>query len=171
MQDEPQGQAPSDSQAQPQDGGADSKTFDAAYVEELRAEAAKYRTQLRDAQSQLKELAPKAQGSEELAAKLAALEADLSAKTAEAERAAKQALLVRIASKAGIDPDIAELLDLSKLDLSDEAKVVEVLGKFARPQSNGAQVKPGTVGNTGMTEAELRSTYFGGKSKTTIFGG
>jgi hypothetical protein len=170
MADEPQGQAPSDEQAQPQAGQGDSKTFDAAYVEELRAEAAKYRTQLREAQTQLKDLAPKAQGSEELAVKLAALEADLAAKSTEAERATKQAQLVRIASKAGIDPDIAELLDLSKLDLSDEAKVVEILGKF-RPAANGAQVRPGTVGNTGMTEAELRNTYFGGKSKTSIFGG
>jgi predicted RNase H-like nuclease (RuvC/YqgF family) len=176
--DETQGQAPSDAGAQPQDGGGEK--FDAKYVEELRQEAAKYRTQLRDTQTQLKELQPKAQqfdqlqeaqktAEQKLQERLAALEADLAAKAVEAERAQKQAQVVRLAAKAGVDADLVDLLDLGKLDLSDEKKALEVLGRFARTAA-GAQVKPGGESG-GETEAELRKRFFGGQSKTMIFGG
>lgn len=172
-----QGQAPSDAGTQPQDGG---DKFDAKYVEELRQEAARYRTQLRDTQTQLKELQPKAEqfdqlqeaqksSEQKLQERLTALEADLAAKAAEAERAQKQAQLTRLATKAGVDPDILDLLDLGKLDLSDEKKVLEVLGRFAKTAA-GAQVKPSGAA-TGETEAELRKQFFGGQSKTMIFGG
>lgn len=179
MADETLGQAPSDTTTQqPQDGAGEK--FDAKYVEELRAEAAKYRTQLRDTQTQLKELQPKAQQFEELQEaqktqeqklqeRLAALEADLAAKAAEAQRAQQMTQLTRLATKAGVDPDIVELLDLGKLDLTDEKKALEVLGRFARAAS-GAQVKPGGESG-GETEAELRARYFGGRSKSMIFGG
>lgn len=178
MADETQGQAPSDNQGQPQDGAPE--TFDAKYVEGLRAEAAKYRTQLRETQTQLKELQPKAQQfdqlqeaqktqEQKLQERLAALEADLAAKAAEAEAAQKRTQLTRLATKAGVDPDLVELLDLGKLDLTDEKKVLEVLGRFARV-AGGAQVKPG--GESGKeTEAEMRARFFGGRSQTMIFGG
>ncbi len=173
-----QGQAPSDAGTQPQDGG---DKFDAKYVEELRAENAKWRSQLRDTQSQLKELQPKAAqfdqlqesqktAEQKLQERLSALEADLASKAAEAERAQKQAQLTRLATKAGVDPDIIDLLDLGKLDLTDEKKALEVLGRFAKTAA-GAQVKPGAGAATGETADELRKRYFGGQSKTMIFGG
>lgn len=177
--DETQGQAPGDTTAQqPQDGAGEQ--FDAKYVEELRQEAAKYRTQLRETQGQLKELQPKAQQydqlqeaqktqEQKLQERLAALEADLAAKAADAERAQKQAQLVRLATKAGVDPDVVDLLDLGKLDLTDEKKTMEVLGRFARTVA-GAQVKPGGESG-GETEADMRARFFGGKSKSMIFGG
>jgi hypothetical protein len=53
------GQDPTEGQAQPNptptpDGGQDPQTFDAAYVKQLRDEAAGYRTKLRDAESAAK---------------------------------------------------------------------------------------------------------------------
>ena len=148
-----------------------SKTFDAEYVAELRDEAAKWRTQLRETQAQVKDLAAKAGSNEELATKLAALEADLATKAAAAETAQREAQLYRLASKAGVDPDVAALLDASKLDLSNEAETLEKLGKLAAAQTAQKQVKPNTMGGTGMTEDELRDRYFGKRSQTNIFGG
>ena len=69
-----------------------------------------------------------------------------------------------------IEKDVAALLDLSKVNLEDEAKALEVLAKFAKP-ATGQQVKPGAVGATGLTDAELRQRYFGGQQKSSIFGG
>ena len=159
---------------QPQ-GGADAKQD-----ERLAAEAAKWRLKVRDLEAQLKDILPKAQQFEQLqesqkseaqklAERIAALEAEVLAKNAAAEQATKQTQLLRLATKAGVDPDVAALLDMSKIDLTDEKAAMETLSKFARP-ANGAQVKPGAVGATGLTDADLRNRYFGA-SKTTIFGG
>lgn len=160
---------------QPQ-GGADAKQD-----EKLAAEAAKWRLKVRELEAQLKDITPKAQQFEQLqesqktaeqklAERIAALEAEVQAKDAAAAKAASEAQLLRLATKAGVDPDVAALLDLSKIDLSDEKAAIETLSKFAKPTANGAQIKPGAVGATGMTEADLRTRYFGA-SKTTIFGG
>lgn len=173
MADEQQGQAPGSEQqaGQAQDAGQQAvETFDAAYVQQLRDEAAKWRTQFREVQAQVKELSGKAGDSEKLSERLAALEAELAQKSAAAESAVKQTQLLRLASKAGVDPDTAALLDLSKLNLDDEKAALEVLAKFAKPGS-GTPVKPGAVGATGMTEAELRARYFGGRQSSAIFGG
>lgn len=172
MADETQGQAPGSDEAQAQDAGQkqEQQQFDAAYVQQLRDEAAKWRTQFREVQTQVKELTGKAGDSEKLGERLKALEAELAQKTAAAETATKQAQLIRLATKAGVDPDVAALLDLSKVNLEDEAKALEVLAKFAKP-ATGQQVKPGAVGATGLTDAELRQRYFGGQQKSSIFGG
>ncbi len=147
----------------------------------LTAEAAKWRVRVRDLEAQLTALKPKAEQfdqlqesqkteAQKLTDRIAALEADLQTKATAADRATKEAQLIRIATKAGVDPDVASLLDLSKIDLSDEKAAIEVLSKFAKPTANSAQVKPGAVGATGLTEAELHARYFGG-SKPMIFGG
>jgi hypothetical protein len=173
MADEQQGQAPGSEQqdGQAQDAGSkQQEQFDAAYVQQLRDEAAKWRTQFREVQTQVKELSGKAGDSEKLSERLKALEAELAQKTAAAEAATKQAQLVRLATKAGVDPDVAALLDLSKVPVEDEKAALEVLSKLAKP-GGGAQVKPGAVGATGMTDAELRERYFGGKRSSNIFGG
>jgi predicted nucleic acid-binding Zn-ribbon protein len=147
----------------------------------LSEEAAKWRVKARELEAQLKQLQPKAEQydqlqesqkteAQKLAERIAALEAEVQAKDAAAAKAASEAQLLRLATKAGVDPDVAALLDLSKIDISDEKAALETLSKFARPSANGAQVKPGAVGATGMTDADLRNRYFGA-SKTTIFGG
>lgn len=174
MADEQQaGQAPGSEQqaGQAQDAGKQpAETFDAAYVQQLRDEAAKWRTQFREVQAQVKELSGKAGDSEKLTERLTALEAELAQKSAAAEAAAKQTQLLRLATKAGVDPDVAALLDLSKVNLDDEKAALDVLSKLAKPGA-GAQVKPGAVGATGMSEAELRARYFGGRQSSAIFGG
>ncbi len=102
-------------------------------------------------------------------------EAKLNAANAAVLTAQREAKLVRLATKAGVDPDVAALLDLSKLDLEDEEASMKVLGKLAtaRTTANGAS-NPARNGATGMTDKELRDTYFNGggpRSKTMIFGG
>lgn len=162
------GQAPSDAGTPPQDGGAN--TFDAAYVKQLRDEAAEWRVKFKETQQQLRDLSAQSTDSAKLTERLAALEAELATKAAAVEAANKQAQLVRLASKAGVDPDVAALLDIGKLDLTNEQAALDVLGKLSRA-AGGQQVKPGAAGAGGMTEADLRKQYFGGQSKTTIFGG
>jgi hypothetical protein len=82
--------------------------------------------------------------------------------------------VTRLATRAGVDLDLVPFLDLSKLDLADEAKALEVLGKLAtaRSTANGAS-NPGRSGAAGMSDAEKRAFYFdgGARNKTTIFGG
>lgn len=147
---------------------AEPKTFSADFVQDLRREAANYRTQLRDAQAALKKLQDGQANVEELRAQLAALETSLAEKTAAADKATREATVLRLAP--GIDPDVLNLLDLSKLDLSDEAKARATLARLAAPAQT-TQAKPGSVGNTGLTEAELRERYWGSSGrKATIFG-
>ena len=167
--DETQGQAPSGTSSQPQDGGQQQQ-FDAAYVKQLRDEAAEWRVKFKETQTQLKDLAAKSTDATQLTERLTALEAELAQKAAAADAATKQAQLLRLASKAGVDPDVAALLDIGKLNLDDEAKALEVLGKFAI-KNNGQQVKPGGATVGGETEADPRKRYFGGQSRPTIFGG
>ena len=165
-----QGQAPGSDEAQAQDAGQKQEQFDAAYVKQLRDEAAEWRVKYKEMQAQVKELTGKAGDTAQLSERLKALEAEVAQKAAAAETATRQAQLIRLASKAGVDPDTAALLDLSKLNLEDEKAALEVLARFAKPAS-GAQVKPGAVGATGLTDAELRQRYFGGQQKSSIFGG
>lgn len=142
------------------------KVFDEQYVTELRSEAAGYRKQLREVQATLKELQEKEGDSQATAAKLAGLEAQLAEAAAKADVAQKQAQLVRLAVKAGVDPDVASLLDLSKIDLSNEKAALETLSKLAGPRGN--QVRPGGV--AGTSDAELRAAMFGPRP-SKLFGG
>lgn len=145
-----------------------------AQIKALRDEAAKWRTQLRDAQTQIKDLQTQATGNAELTQKLATLETQLATEAAKADKAAKEAALLRITAKAGIDPDVAALLDLSKLNLEDEAEAVKQLAKLA-PKTVGTQVKPaqGATGVNAMVsdEAAMRARFFGGPGGVTLFGG
>ena len=108
-----------------QDDGRDYE----AEIKKLREEAAKWRVQYRDAEKQVKELSPAAkrlqeleesQKSEEqkLRDKIATMEAATKQAEANAERANKEAKLIKIAASAGVSPDLAALLDISKLDRS-----------------------------------------------------
>jgi uncharacterized protein YigA (DUF484 family) len=138
-------------------------------IKALRQEAARYRVQLRETQAQVKGLQDVAGNNEELAKRLAALEASLAEKTQAAERAAREAAVTRLAMKAGVDPDVVGLLDVSRIDLSNEPEALKTLAKLApQNQTAGRQVRPGAA--TGNDDAALRERYFG-SGKTNIFGG
>lgn len=147
------------------------RTFSADYVKALRAENADWRRQLRETQTVVKQLQDGQASAADLSAKLTALEAQLAEKDKAAAQAQQEAALVRLATKAGVDPEVASMLDLSKIDLADETKALASLQKLAGAGRSTAQAKPGTVGQTGLTEAELHDRFFGsGGQKATIFG-
>lgn len=154
-------------------------------VTKLRSEAARWRTKLRDTEKTLNELKPLAeqfratQDAQKSEAQKAleerdAARAEVAQAKAEALRAQQETKLTRLATKAGVDPDVAALLDLSKLDLDDEKAALETLGKLAtaRQTANSAS-NPARSGAAGPSDDQLRNHYFGGgaRSKTTIFGG
>lgn len=143
------------------------KMFDESYVSELRGEAASYRKQLREAQEALKAAQAAAGDNQALAGKLAELESSLAQKAAEAEAAQKAATFVRLAAKAGVDPDLMNLLDLNKFDLSDEKRTLDALSKLAG-RGNGNQARPG--GAAPSSDNDLRAQMFGPR-KSSIFGG
>ncbi len=146
------------------------ETQESKEISKLNAEAAKWRVQARETEAALKALQEQAGDNKALSDQLAKLQADLAAKAAEAEQAQKLAAVIRLAVKAGVDPELVSLLDLSKIDLSDDKKAQDVLSKFAGA-GRGAQVKPGAINNNGDTEAELRAMFFGAGRSTNIFGG
>jgi hypothetical protein len=165
------GQAPAAADAKAQAADAP-KTYDEKTVTDLRDEAAKWRTQLRETQAALKELQGAAGDNKALNEKLAALEAQVAEKAAAAERASKEAQVMRLAARAGVDPDVAALLDLGKLDLSDEKKALETLGKLKGASVAASQARPGGIAGGSVTDDELRARFFGtGRQKGSIFGG
>lgn len=147
------------------------ETQESKELSKANAEAAKWRVQLRETEQALKAVQAQAGDNKALSDQLAKLQADLAAKAAEAETAQKLAYAMRVAAKAGVDPDIVAMLDLSKID-PDEKKASEQLAKLAGA-GRGAQVKPGAINNSGDTDAELRAMFFGhgGPRKSSIFGG
>lgn len=167
--------------ATPPAGGRDFEAELAA----LRQENAKWRTQLRDAQGQLKELTPAAQRLAELeeanktdaqktAERLARLEAELASSKAAAELAVKQRRLTVLATKAGVPAEVVDYLDASKFNLDDEEATTKALAALAasRPASGGGPSNPARPGNGQPSDAELRQEYFGGgNKKSLIFGG
>lgn len=182
MSDELQPQAGGNQQPDEPASSIDDKV--ASELERARKEAANYRTKLRDLEGKWKEAEPilteyqkltDAQKSEAQKATERAAEAERKAadSQAAAERAQRELAVTRLANKAGVDPDLVPYLDLSKLDLEDEKKAMEVLGKLAtaRQIANGAS-NPGRSGAQKETDQELREFYFhGGRNKPTIFGG
>lgn len=170
----PQGQAPDSAQsaasqapaAQPVEAQATPTIDYESEVTKLRAENAKWRTQLREAQAA-------AGDNETLKEKLTALEAQRASFEAEREAALKErdaaqrlATAIRLGAKAGVDADVIEMLDLSKLDLTDEKRALEALSKLGR--SAGSQARPGN--GQPPSDAEMRAAIFGPR-KSSIFGG
>jgi DNA-binding protein H-NS len=68
---------------------------------------------------------------QKLAEQLQMLQRQLAEQEAAAAQAQRLATLTKMATKAGIDPDLIEYLDTSKLDLANEKAVNEVLAKLA----------------------------------------
>lgn len=152
-----------------------------AEMKKLRDEAAKWRTSYRAEQEKVKQLTPAA---EQLAAleeakksdvdklreQMLKLEAQATAATQAAEMADKRVKLLKVATKANISPELADLLDLSKLDLEDEAGTLEMLKKLAPQQTanGGGASNPANAANGVLSPAEW---YAKRGAKTTIFGG
>lgn len=168
------------SQDQPQDGG---QTFDEAYVKQLRQEAAGFRTQLREAQEQIKQLSPlaekarqleEAQKSEaqKLSEQLAALQAERDSVAKQAALAAKQTTLVKLAAKAGVAPDVLDLLNVDAFDVTDEAATVAKLQTLApKSASGGSASNPArTADSNGQLTPEEWYKARTGK-RPSIFGG
>lgn len=151
-------------------------------LERARREAATYRTKLRETESQLKELQPlvdqfrAAQDAQKTdAQKAIERAAELERRLAEQETAAaaaqRQAALTKLATKAGVDPDLVDYLDTSKLDLDDEKSTLAVLAKLAT-RAPAAGSNPSRDGSAKPSADELRAELFGNRrGRTSIFGG
>ncbi len=183
----PQAQ-PQPAKATPAPAPADDSALPEWAQEELkkaRAESAERRVKLRETEARLKELEPlaaKAREAEEaqkteaekLREQLEAVRAEQLKAQAEAELKGKQVKLLTLATKAGVSPDVVELLDLSKLDLDNEEATLATLKKLSSIKvTGGGASNPAGTQNTGPTEQELRFQYFGaGRSnRGLIFGG
>jgi hypothetical protein len=146
---EPQESSPEDETEQP-DG--DGKTFDADYVEKLRKEAAKYRTEAKanaDAAKRLAEIEESQKSEVQKAAERAA--------TLEAERDAAQleGLRYRVAAKFSISDEDAELF-LTGTDEETLRKQAERLAARAEDGSRPRQPRPDQ--NQGRSSAGSSST-------------
>ncbi len=168
----------------PSDAQEASRDYEAE-LKDLRAEAAKWRTQLRQEQAKVKELAPAAerlaalqesQKTEEqkLRDKLAELEAAARDAETKAENAQKRVKLITLAGSIGVTAEVADLLDLSRLDLEDEEAVLETLKKLVPKNA----VKGGGASNPasqpqGASDESLMKEYFNraGVNVAKIFGG
>lgn len=161
------------------DGGEDTQSFDAEYVRKLRDEAAKYRRQLRETQDRVKNLEPKATEfdklqdaakteTERMSEQLATLQAKVAEAETNAQRAQAQARVVRLATKAGIDPDVAQMLDVSQFAQLEDDDAVKLLAKLAPTRAAGSV---SNAGRTGASASEdLRAWWESRGGKTTIFG-
>jgi hypothetical protein len=171
---EDQGQMPEDSNpsagTNPAPVANEAQTYSADYVKTLREEAKESRLQNKKLSTELESLKVAVGDNSALKAKIDEMTSNLAKAQAEAESASKRADLVRLAAKAGVPVDVAELIDLSKIDLKDEAKALEKLGKLAAPASKANPARPGTFMNTGLTDSELRQEIYGGRANS-IFGG
>ena len=147
------------------------KVYDEGTVKELREESAKWRTQFREAQAAIRELEARAGDGEKVKESLRGLQAQLESKAVELERALKAASVVRLAAKAGVDPDVAALLDMDKIDITDEAKALDVLKRLA-PKMPGNHAKPGQGAVVTDSDEALHQRFFGRSSAGSgIFGG
>jgi chromosome segregation ATPase len=167
-----------------QDSPAPDKT--ASELERARKDAANYRTKLRELEGKWKEAEPvlaeynqAKENAKTETQKLADQLAEATRKAQEsdnaAQRAVREAKAIRLMTKAGVDPDLLDIIDLNKLDLDNEEEALKQLAKLpsasAKQTANSAS-NPGRTGAAGADEAELRRIFFGGgRNQPTIFGG
>lgn len=157
-----------------------------AEIKKLRDEAANRRVKAKELEAQLAELKPLAEKFNELeeakkseeqklreqleALKQEKLQAEQTALTAQ-----RQAKLSTLASKAGVDVELLQFLDLSKFDFDNEDSILETLERFkpkAQKPSGGKEVNPQANGNNAVSEADLVNQYFrlGGRNAGSAFG-
>lgn len=170
--------------AAPQDGDvAQLPDWARKALERANAQAARARVEAKELRTKVDTLSPAAQRlseledaqkseTDKLAEQLRKLQAEREQAAQDAARARAEASLVRLAAKAGVDPDLATLLDVSKLDLDDEDAVIATLRKFApaRATGGGASNPTGDSVTQSQTDAILDRLLNGGR-KSTLFGG
>lgn len=154
-----------------------------AEIADLRKENAKWRTDFREAQKQLKDLQPLAEKAqqledanksevEKLAAKMADLERQANQYQAQAAQAEKVAKLTALGARAGVPADMLQFLDASKFDLDDEERALEALSALA-PKGTANAGKPSNPARGGAKGEDDPATWW--KNQTgqtpTIFGG
>lgn len=158
-----------------------------AEIQQLRAEAAKWRTQYRDASGKLKELEPVAQKyaeieaaqktqEQKLAEQLAELQGQVVAAQAAAQRADAERKLALLATKAGVPPAALPYLDATKFDLDDEAAALEALAVLAASNKTTAPhvgaTNPARSGANGVPDpAEWYKQMLAGGSTIFDLGG
>lgn len=153
-------------------------------LKKVRAEAAKHRTEKQALAAQVADLAPKAQRLQEaedaqkteaqrLADSMAKMQAELQAAQQRAALAEKAAAFTRLAAKAGVQAEVADMLDLSKFDLGNEAEVIEKLQKLAPTQPPAPAGKPSAPGGAKADAPAAAASYFrrAGQGVERIFGG
>lgn len=168
------------------DTAVDQASTDTVAVKELeraRKEAANYRTKLREMEAKFKEIEPvlqtyqqqqEAQKSD--AQKAMERAAELERRLAEKERAEAEAQrlvkLTRLATKAGVDMDLVDYLDTSRLDLDDEKTTLAVLTKLGRTAAAaGAGSNPSRDVPAGESVEARRARLFQRGSRNTLLGG
>jgi hypothetical protein len=151
-------------------------------LERARRDAAKYRTERNELQAKWKEAEPvlaafqaqqEAQKSEaqKAAERTAAAEAKVTEAEAKVTRLAKEKQLLLLATKANVDIALLDYLDLDKLDLEDEKKALEVLGKLATAKAAGSVSNPGRNGASQLSDDDIRAEVYGKRRKSGLFGG
>ena len=107
----------------------EAEKFDAAYVQQLRAEAAKYRKRLREMEQALKEKEEAEMSEQErLQKRLAELEKERDALAARAREQAVSAKIAFAAQKLGIQSSKAalRLLDMERLDFNEDGEPTNI---------------------------------------------
>lgn len=165
------------------DDGPEPTIKDPTIIAKLREEIKQWKSKASASDAKLKEAEPvlsayqqqqEAQKTEaqKAAEQRDAARAEADKAKADAALARKEAAATRLATKAGVDPDLVQYLDLSKLDLEDEKGTLEILGKLAAARNPAGASNPARNGANGAGDAERRNKYFGdGRDKVTIFGG
>lgn len=133
---------------EPEGGGQESQVFDAAYVKQLRNEAARYRKEAQQAAAKVTQYEQERMTELEKAqAQAKEAQTALESLRAEAQQARAQAEIVREATALGLHPELAQRLATVEFDDAGQpANVKEALTELAQryPQLRVASA-PGTA--------------------------
>ncbi|MFZ1769139.1 MAG: hypothetical protein WAU00_08080 [Caldilinea sp.] len=134
-------------------GGQDSpggKMFDEAYVRQLRAEAARYRTEAQTAKARVTEFeAAQMTETQKLQAQAKAAQDAADAAQVELRKARAETAIAREAGKQGLDPALVQrLIDV---EYDDAGQPVNVTGAVAAVLKAYPQLKPQTPITVGVT--------------------
>ena len=148
--------------AAPQEGqqGPEAKTFDAEYVDKLRKESAKYRTEAKANAEAAKRLAELEESQKTEAQKQAERIAELEKQI---EGATVQAVRARMAAKYQIDPEDADLFLTGSDEETVEAQAKRLSERVSTNKKNPPRVpKEGTVTDpTDSQDREFARQLFG----------
>lgn len=156
----PNGQEPAGNNTPPAKGNEqDSKTFDEAYVKELRTEAAKYRKEAQDAKAKITAFEQeKMSEAERLQATAKAAQEAAAAARQELQQARAQVAIAQAAATHGISP--AKLAKLVQVDFDDAGQPVGVEAAVAAVLAEWPELKPvaATPGATNPTRQPRKLT-------------